>query len=119
MATKNPREIQVGAPSPCLIAQALGTTGTALTADPGATITYLVKQIILTNLGAAANVVHLYHDTTTTVSSAERFIEVSVPADSYVILYMNKRIANTEELYGNATNANEVNVVIIADAEAV
>ena len=119
MAAKNPRLLQVGQPSPVLLAQALGVTGTAVTADPGATVDYVVKQVILANLGAAANVVHLYVDTTTTVSSAERIVETSVAADSTTVLYVNLRISSTKILYGNATAANEVNVTIVGDIEAV
>ena len=119
MAAKNPRLLNVGQPAPVLIAQALGVTATAITADPGAVVDYVVKQIILSNMGAAANVVHLYIDTTTTVSSVERIIETSVPADSTTILYVNIRISSTKILYGNATAANEVNVTIVGDVEAV
>ena len=118
MAAKNPRLLNVGQPAPVLIAQALGVTATAITADPGATVDYLVRQIILSNMGAAANVVHLYIDTTTTVSTVERIIETSVPADSTVILYVMLRLANTKILYGNATVANEVNVSVVGDVEA-
>ena len=119
MAAKNPRLLNVGQPAPVLIAQALGVTATAITADPGAVVDYVVKQIILSNMGAAANVVHLYIDTTTTVSSVERIIETSVAADSTTILYVNIRISSTKILYGNATAANEVNVTIVGDVEAV
>ena len=119
MAAKNPSLLNVGQPAPVLIAQALGVTATAITADPGAVVDYVVKQIILSNMGAAANVVHLYIDTTTTVSSVERIIETSVAADSTTILYVNIRISSTKILYGNATAANEVNVTIVGDVEAV
>ena len=119
MAAKNPRLLNVGQPAPVLIAQALGTTGTAITADPGATVDYVIKQIILSNMGAAANVVHLYIDTTTTVSTVERIIETSVPADSTTILYVNIRVSNAKIVYGNATAANEVNVTVVGDVEAV
>jgi hypothetical protein len=119
MAAKNPRLLNVGQPAPVLLAQALGTTGTAITADPGATVDYVVRQIILSNMGAAANVVHIYIDTTTTVSSVERIIETSVPADSTTILYVTLRIANAKIMYGNATVANEVNVTVVGDVEAV
>ena len=119
MAAKNPRLLQVGQPSPVLLAQALGATATAVTPDPGATVDYVVKQIILSNMGAAANVVHLYIDTTTTVSSVERLIETSVAADSTTVLYVNLRVSSTKILYGNATAANEVNVTVVGDVEAV
>ena len=119
MPAKNPRLLNVGQPAPVLIVQALGTTATAITADPGATVDYVVKQIILSNMGAAANVVHLYIDTSATVSTAERIIETSVPADSTTILYVVIRISNAKILYGNATAANEVNVSIVGDVEAV
>ena len=121
MAAKNPRLLQAGAPVPVLIVGTIAapTVGTALTADPGATVDYLVKQIILSNMGAAANVVWIFLDTTTTVSSVERIIETSVAADSTTILYVNLRISNTYELYGIATATNEVNVTIVGDIEAV
>jgi hypothetical protein len=49
----------------------------------------------------------------------ERIIETSVPADSTTILYVAIRISSAKILYGNATAANEVNVTIIGDVEAV
>src|SRR3990170_8053693 len=98
MAAKNPRLLNVGQPAPVLIAQALGVTATAITADPGAVVDYVVKQIILSNLGTATNVVHLFIDTSPTVSTVERIIETSVPADSTTILYVNIRISNTKIL---------------------
>ena len=119
MSVKNPRLLNVGQPAPVLLAQALGVTATAITADPGATVDYVIKQIILSNMGAAANVVHLYIDTTTTVSTVERIIEKSVAADNAEILYVNIRLSSTKILYGNATVANEVNVTIVGDVEAV
>ena len=119
MPGKNPRLLNVGQPAPVLLAQVLGVTATAITADPGATVDYVLKQIILSNMGAAANVVHLYIDTSTTVSTVERIIERSVPADSTDILYVNIRISTTKILYGNATVANEVNVTVVGDVEAV
>ena len=119
MAAKNPRLLQVGQPAPVLLAQVLGVTATAITADPGATVDYVVRQIILSNMGAAANVVHLFIDTSTAVSTVERIIETSVPADSTTILYVAIRISSTKILYGNATVANEVNVTVVGDVEAV
>lgn len=118
MAAKSPRLLNVSQPQPVLIAQALGTTGTAITADPGATVDYLIRQIILSNMGTATNIVHLYIDTTTTVSSVERIMEKSVAADSTEIIYVNLRLASTKILYGNATTANEVNVTVVGDIEA-
>jgi hypothetical protein len=118
MAAKNPRLLNVSQPQPVLIAQALGTTGTAITADPGATVDYLIRQIILSNMGAATNVVHLYIDTSITVSSVERIIEKSVASDSTEIIYVNLRLSSTKILYGNATTANEVNVTVVGDIEA-
>ena len=97
----------------------VGVTATALTADPGATVDYVIRQILLSNMGAAANVVHLYIDTTTTVATIERIIETSVPADSTTILYVALRISSTKILFGNATAANEVNVTVVGDVEAV
>jgi hypothetical protein len=119
MPAKNPRLLNVGQPAPVLIAQVLGATATAITADPGATVDYVIKQVILSNMGTAANVVHLYIDTSTTVSSVERIMETSVPADSTIILYVNIRLSTTKILYGNATVASEVNVTIVGDIEAV
>ena len=119
MAAKNPRLLNVGQPAPVLLAQVIGVTATAITADPGAVVDYVVKQIILSNMGTATNVVHLFIDTTTTVSTVERIIETSVAADSTTVLYVNIRISSTKILYGNATAANEVNVTIVGDVEAV
>lgn len=120
MAAKNPRLLNTGGQVPVLLAQALGTTATAIVAAPGATVDYVIRQIVLANMGAAANVVHLYMDTTTTVSTVERIIETSVAADSTTILYVNYRMSGaTLNMYGNATVTSEVNVTIIGDVEAV
>jgi len=119
MAAKNPRLLQVGEPSPVAIAQVLGGTATALTADPGATVDLVIRQIILANTGVAANVVHLYIDTSTTVTVAERIVETSVAADSTTVLYVNLRLSSTYMLYGNATAASEVYVSLVGDKEAV
>jgi len=94
-------------------------TATAIVAAPATGLETVIRQIVLSNMGAAANVVHLYLDTTTTVSSVERIIETSVPADSTTILYVAFRMTGTTVgLYGNATTANEVNVTVVADVEA-
>ena len=119
MPAQNPRLLNVGQPAPVLLAQVLGVTGTAITADPGAVVDYLIKQITLSNMGAATNVVHLFIDTTTTVSTVERIIETTVPADSTTILYVTLRLKSTKILYGNATVASEVNVTVLGDVEAV
>jgi hypothetical protein len=119
MAAKNPRVLNLLAPLPNLVVAALGTTGTAMTADPGALVDLVIKQIILSNMGAAANVVHLYIDTDVTVATTNRIVETSVAADSTTILYVNIRLSSTYMLYANATAANEVNCTLIGDKEAV
>lgn len=119
MPSKNPRLLNSGQPVPTLVVAALGGTGTVMSVDPGATTDQVIKQIILANLGAAANVVHIYISTSTTVTSAKRIIETSVPADSTIILYVNIRLVSTYMLYANATVANEVNMTLVGDVEAV
>lgn len=120
MAAKNPRLLNAGGQVPVLVANTLGTTATLVVSAPGTAVDYVVKQIILANLGAATNVVHLYFDSTTTVSSVERIIETSVPADSTTVLYVSFRMSGaTLNMYANATAANEVNISVVGDAEAV
>ena len=120
MAAKNPRLLNAGGQVPVLIAQALGVTATAIVAAPGAVVDYVIKQIILMNENSTAEVVHLYMDSSTTVSLTERFIETSVAADSTTILYVNYRMSGaTLGMYGNATTANKVNVTVVGDVEAV
>ena len=120
MAAKNPRLLNVGGQVPVLLATALGGTATLVVAAPGAVVDYVVRQIILSNMGAAANVVHLYFDSSTTVTSVERIVETSVLADSTTVLYVNLRMSGaTLNMYGNATVANEVNVTVVGDVEAV
>lgn len=120
MAAKNPRLLNDGGQVPNLVATALGATATIMVTAPGTTRDYVIKQIILSNMGASANVVHLYFDSSTTVSSVERFIETSVAADSTTILYMSVRMSGaTLNMYANATVANEVNVLVVGDVEAV
>lgn len=120
MPAKNPRLFNTNQPLPMLIAAVLGAgTSTALMTAASATVDIVIKQIILTNLNTTAEVVHICSGTSTTVTSANRIIETSVPADSTTILYVNIRLSSTYLLSGLATTTNMVNVVLVGDAEAV
>ena len=119
MAGRNPRILSDGGQVPVLVVGTLGSTATIMVTGPLANTNFLVKQIILSNMGSSANVVHLYLDSTTTVSSVERIIETSVAADSTSILYVNiPMVDSTLDIYANATSANEVNITVIGDIEA-
>ncbi len=119
MTARNPRILSDGGQVPNLVVQVLGVTATIIVTGPLANTNFLVRQIILMNSGTSANVVHLYLDSTTTVSLAERIIETSVAADSTTILYVTlPMVDSTLDIYANATSANEVNITVIGDVEA-
>ena len=120
MTARNPRILSNGGQVPNLVVGTLGSTATIMVSGPAAGLNYLIRQIILSNMGSSANVVHLYLDSTTTVSSVERVIETSVAADSTSILYINLPMVDVNlDLYANATSASEVNITVIGDIEAV
>ena len=120
MTARNPRILSNGGQVPDLVVATLGSSATIIVSGPVSGLNYLVKQIILSNNGGSANVVHLYLDSTTTVSSVERIIETSVAADSTTILYVNLPMVDaTLDMYANATSASEVNITVIGDIEPV
>ena len=120
MTARNPRILTNGGQVPNLVVSNTITTGTMMIPGPASGLNYLIKQIIISNMGSSANVVNFYLDTTTTVSTVERVIETSVAADSTTILYINLPMVDVNlDLYANATSANEVNVTVIGDIEAV
>ena len=120
MSARNPRILSAGGQIPTVVSEGLGVTGKLIVQGPLANVNLLVKQIILSNSGSSANVVHLYLDSTTTVSSVERIMETSVAADSTSILYLNLPMVDaTLDIYANATSASEVNITVIGDIEAV
>ena len=120
MSARNPRILSAGGQIPTVVSEGLGVTGKLIVQGPLANVNLLVKQIILSNSGTSANVVHLYLDTTTTVSLVERIIETSVAADSTTILYVNIPMVDTTlDMYANCTTSGEVNITVIGDIEAV
>jgi len=118
MPAKNPRQLQTVATVPTLIAAVLdAATATALSAVPGTGLEHVVKQLIIVNNNTTAEVVQIYYCNSTTVAAANKVIEVTVPADSTTILYVNYRIAATYYLLGEATTTNKCAVTIIGDVE--